>query len=130
MGSVLSLKSRTELWNAKLTCCVVLLSFFECPIEGQAHAVCHAASALHQAYVWFVACTVGRVDCLAFCVGGIIFGQVSTFVLCGGDAVIKEQVVTFAQPLKRPLDVLLPCYFALLAVIFWVKHDSPVVCFV
>ena len=53
---------------------------------------------------------MGQVDCLAFCVGGVVFDQVGTFVLCGGDAVIEEQVVTFAQSSKRPLDVLLPCY--------------------
>ncbi len=37
------------------------------------------------------------------------FGQVGTFVIRGGDAVIKKQVVTFLQLLKRPSDVLLPC---------------------
>ena len=94
------------------------VELFERPIEGRTHAVCCVASALHQAYVQFVARIRGQVDCLAFCVGGIIFCQVDTFVLCGGDAVIKEQVVTFAQPLKRLSDVLLPCYFALLAVFF------------
>jgi hypothetical protein len=54
-----------------------------------------------------------------FCVGGIVFGQVSMFVLCGGDAVIEEQIVIFAQSLKRPWDVLSPCYFALSAGSFW-----------
>ena len=71
---------------------------------------------------------MGRVDCLAFCIGVIVFGQVGTFVLCGGDAVIKEQeVVTSAQSSKCPLDVLLPCYFVLLVVFFWVEHDGSVV---
>ena len=106
------------------------VELFERPIEGRAHAVCHVASTLRQAYVWFVAGTMSQVDCLSFCVGGIIFGQVSMFVVCGGDTFIEEQVVTFTQPSKRPSDVLLPCYFALLVVFFWVKHDSSVVCFV
>ena len=61
---------------------------------------------------------MGQVNCLSFCIGGIVFGQVGTFILCGRDAVIKEQVVTFAQLSKRPSDVLLPCYVALLAVFF------------
>ena len=68
-------------------------------------------------------------NCLAFCVGGIIFGRVGTFVLCGGVAVIKEQVVTFAQLSKHPPDVLLQCYFVLLVVFFWVEHDGSVICF-
>ena len=89
------------------------VELFERPIEGRAHAG-----------------TMSQVDCLSFCVGGIIFGQVSMFVVCGGDTFIEEQVVTFTQPSKRPSDVLLPCYFALLVVFFWVKHDSSVVCFV
>ena len=55
-----------------------------------------------------------------FHVGGVIFGQAGTYVLCYGDAVIKEQFVTFAQLLKLLSDVLSPCYFALLVVFFWV----------
>ena len=52
------------------------------------------------------------------------------FVLCGGDAVLKEQVVTFVQSLKCPSDMLSPCYFALLAVFFWVNPDGSIVRFV
>ena len=44
--------------------------------------------------------------------------------------VIEEQVVTFVQLLKHPSDALLPCYFVLLAVFFWVEHDGSVVCLV
>ena len=105
------------------------VEIFEHPVEGRAHAVCHVASTLHQAYVWCVARIADQVNCFGFCVGGIIFGQAGMFVLCGGDAVIKEQVVTFAQPSTCLLDVLSPCYFALLAVIFWVEHNGSVVCF-
>ena len=98
------------------------VELFKHPIEGRAHALCHVVSVLRQAYL-------RRVDCLASRIGGIRFGQVGMFVLCGGDAVIKEKVVTYAQPPKHPSDVLLPCYFALLAVFFWVEHDGSVVCF-
>ena len=36
---------------------------------------------------------------LRFALVASFFGPFSTSVLCGGDAVIKEQVVTFAQSL-------------------------------
>ena len=55
------------------------VELFEHPIEGRAHAVCHVASTLCQAYVQFVA-------------HGIVFGQVGMFVLCGGDAVIEDRL--------------------------------------
>ena len=35
MGSVCSLKSRTELWDAKLTCCMVLLSFLSVLLKAK-----------------------------------------------------------------------------------------------
>ena len=53
---------------------------------------------------------MGRVDCLVFRVGGIVFGQVGTFILGNGDAVIKEQAFNFAQLSKRPLG---QCSFGL-----------------
>ena len=70
---------------------------FDHLIEGQAHAVCCVASTSRKAYAWFVLRTMGQVNCLAFCIGGVVFVQVGMFVLCCSDAVIKEQVVTFAQ---------------------------------
>ena len=69
------------------------VELFEHPIEGQAHAVCRVASVLHKDDAWFVLRDVGIVDCVAFCIGGVIFGQDSAFILCYSDAVIKEQVV-------------------------------------
>ena len=74
----------------------------DCPIEGGAHAVCCAVSVLSEDDAWFVLCNVGRVNCLAFCVVGVVFGQVGRFVLCDSDAVIKEQVVTLAQSSYQP----------------------------
>ncbi len=78
----------------------MLLGFdeiFDCSIEGRAHAVCQIASTLCKANAWFVSPTVGRVDCLVFCIVVVIFGQVGTFVLSYNDAVLEEQVVTLAQ---------------------------------
>ena len=64
-----------------------------------------------------------------FCIVDVVFGQVGTFVLCGSDAFIKEQVVKYAQLSLCPPEVLLPCYLALSAVFFWVEHDGSIVCF-
>ena len=60
------------------------VELFEHPIEGQAHAVCRVASTLCQAYVQFVACAVGQVDCLAFFVGGIVLAK----SVCSSSAVV------------------------------------------
>ena len=72
------------------------VELFDCPIESEAHAVCCVASALRKADAWFVLPNVGRADCLAFHIVGVVFGQAGTFVLCYSDAVMKEQVVTLA----------------------------------
>ena len=63
----------------------MLLGFVElcdCPIEGRALAVCCIVSMLGKANAWFVAPNVGRVNSLACCIVGVIFGQVGMFVLC------------------------------------------------
>jgi hypothetical protein len=78
----------------------MLLGFVELcdhPIEDGAHAVYQIASALRKTDAWFVLPNVGQVDCLAFRVAVVIFGQVGTFVFCYCDAVIKEQAVILAQ---------------------------------
>ncbi len=76
----------------------MLLGFvelFDCPIEGRAHAVYGIASELHKTDAWFV--LPNGVNCLAFCIAVVVFGQVGTFILCYCDAVIEEQVVILAQ---------------------------------
>ncbi len=111
----------------------MLLGFdelFDCPIEGRAHAVDQIVSALRKTNARFVSPNVGRVNCLAFCVAVIVFGQVGTFVLCYCDAVIEEQVIILVQLLYRLPYMLLPCYLVLLAVLLGVEHDGFVVCFV
>ncbi len=78
----------------------MLLGFvelFDHPIVGRAHAVNPIASALRKTNAWFVLPNVGQVNCLAFHVAVVIFGQAGMFVLCYCDAVIKEQVVILVQ---------------------------------
>ncbi len=78
----------------------MLLGFvelFDPSIEGGAHAVDQIASALCKTDARFVSPNMGQVDCLAFCIAVVIFGQVGMFVLCYCDAVIEEQVVILAQ---------------------------------
>ena len=55
------------------------VELFDCPIESEAHAVCCVASALRKADAWFVLPNVGRADCLAFHIVGVVFGQAGTF---------------------------------------------------
>ncbi len=43
-------------------------------------------------------CT-GRIDCHTLCIVDVVLGNGSAFVLGMGDAVVKEQTITFALPL-------------------------------
>ncbi len=52
---------------------------------------------------------------------GVVFGQAGPFVLCEGNAVVKEQVVTIAQLPECLLNVLLPGNLALPAVLPWIR---------
>ena len=71
---------------------------------------------------------MGSIDSHTFLVGCICFGQAGSFVLCKGDAVVKEQVVTIPQVPERLLNVLSPGYLALSAVFSWVRgYDGFVV---
>jgi hypothetical protein len=63
-----------------------------------------------------------------FFVAGVVFGQAGPFVLCKGNAVVEEQVVTFAQSPEHLLNVLLLGYLALPAVFSWIRgYDGFVV---
>jgi hypothetical protein len=78
----------------------MLLGFvelFDRLIEVGAHALDQIVSLLRKTNAWFVLPNVGRVNCLAFCIAVVIFGQVGTFVLFYCDAVIKEQVIILTQ---------------------------------
>jgi hypothetical protein len=39
---------------------------------------------------------MGGIDCHALCIVGVVLGDVCVFILGLGDAVVKEQTVTFA----------------------------------
>ncbi len=45
---------------------------------------------------WLVTLGMGGIDCYAFCIVGVVLGNGCAFILCLGDAVVKEQIVTFA----------------------------------
>ncbi len=54
-------------------------------------------------------------------IAGVVFGQAGPFVLCEGNAVVKEQVVTIAQLPEHLINVLLPGGFLLPAVFSWIR---------
>jgi hypothetical protein len=54
-------------------------------------------------------------------VAGVVLGQAGPFVLCKGNAVVEEQVVTITQSPERLLNVLLPGNFLLPAVFSWIR---------
>jgi hypothetical protein len=62
-------------------------------------------SALGELDSWLVALGMGGIDCHALCIVGVILGDGCSFILCFGDAVVKEQIVTFALCLFDVLDL-------------------------
>ncbi len=63
-----------------------------------------------------------------FFVAGVVFGQAGLFVLCKGNAVVKEEVITIAQASEHLLNVLFPGNFLLPAVFLWIRgYDGFVV---
>jgi hypothetical protein len=69
-----------------------------------------------------VPCLVWAVSIAAhFFVAGVVFGQAGSFVLCKGNAVVKEQVVAIAQSPERLLNVLLPGIFLLSVAFSWIR---------
>jgi hypothetical protein len=44
---------------------------------------------------WLVPWGVGEIDCYVLCIVGVILGNGYAFILGLGDAVVKEQIVTF-----------------------------------
>jgi hypothetical protein len=53
-------------------------------------------STLGEPDSWLVAFGVGRIDRYVFCIVGVVLGDGCAFILGLGDAVVKEQIVTFA----------------------------------
>jgi hypothetical protein len=63
-----------------------------------------------------------------FLIAGVIFGQAGSFVLCEGNAVVEEQVITIAQSPERLLNVFLPGDFSLPVAFPWIRgYDGFVV---
>ncbi len=90
---------------------LVLVDLFYCPIECGAQAVGGIAATLGNTNAWCATLGVGSVDCQTFLIAGVVFGQAGSFVLCEGNAVVEEQVITIAQLPERLLNVLLPGIF-------------------
>jgi hypothetical protein len=65
-------------------------------IESRTQAIGHILSALGKPDSWLVVLGIGRIDCYAFCIVGVVLGDGCAFILGLGDAVVKEQIVTFA----------------------------------
>ena len=75
---------------------LVLVDLFNCPVECGAQTVCGIASMLGKTNACCAMFVVGIVDCHTFPVAVVGFGQAGPFVLCEGNAVVEEQVVTIA----------------------------------
>ena len=99
---------------------LVLVDLFNCPVECGAQTVGGIAATLGKTNACCAAFGVGIVDSHTFLVAVGGFGQAGPFVLCEGDAVVKEQVVAIAQASERLLNVLSPGYLALPAVFSWI----------
>ncbi len=107
---------------------LVLVDLFNCPVECRAQTVGCTAATLGKTNACCAMLDVGSVDCHAFLVAVVGFGQAGPFVLCEGNAVVEEQVVAIAQSPERLLNVLLPGYLALPAVFSWIRgYDGFVV---
>ncbi len=74
----------------------VLVKLFDGLIERGTQAVGRILFALGKPNSWLVALCMGRIDCHALCIVGVILGDGCAFILGLGDAVVKEQIVTFA----------------------------------
>ncbi len=78
---------------------LVLVDLFKCPVECGAQTVGSIAATLGKTNVCIALFGVGIVDSHTFLVAVVGFGKAGPFVLCKGNAVVKEQVAAFAQAL-------------------------------
>ncbi len=74
----------------------VLVKLFDGSIECRTQAVGRILSMLGELYSWLVALCMGEINHHALCIVGVILGNGCAFILGLGDAVVKEQIVTFA----------------------------------
>ena len=75
---------------------LVLVDLFNRLVECRAQNVGGITSTLGKTNACCAAFVVGIVDCHAFSVAVVSFDQAGPFVLCEGNAVVEEQVVTIA----------------------------------
>ncbi len=75
---------------------LVLVDLLNRPVECRAQTVGGITSALGKTNACCAAFVVGIIDYLTFPVAVVSFGQAGLFVLCEGNAVVEEQVVTIA----------------------------------
>jgi hypothetical protein len=73
---------------------LVLVDLFNRPVECRAQTVGGITSTLGKTNACCAAFVVGIVDCHTFPVAVVGFGQAGPFVLCKGNTVVEEQVVT------------------------------------
>ncbi len=107
---------------------LVLVDLFNCLVECRAQTVGRIAATLGKTNAFCATLSVGSVDCHTFLVAVVGFGQAGLFVLCKGNAVVKEEVVAIAQSPEHLLNVLLPGYLALPAMFLWIMgYDGFVV---
>jgi len=76
---------------------LVLVDLFNRPVECGAQTVGGISATLGKTNACCTAFGLGIVNSHTFPVAIIGFGQAGPFVLCEGNAVIKEQVVAIAQ---------------------------------
>ncbi len=74
----------------------VLDKLFYGLIEHRTQAVGHILAALGKPDGWLVALCMGRIDCHAFCIVGVVLGNGCAIILGLGNTVVKEQIVTVA----------------------------------
>ncbi len=74
----------------------VLVQLFDGLIECRTQAIGRISSALGKPDSWLVTLGMDGIDCYAFCIVGVVLGNGCAFILGLGDAVVKEQIVTFA----------------------------------
>jgi hypothetical protein len=107
---------------------LVLVDLFNRLVECRAQTVSHIVATLGKTNACCAMLGVGSVDCHTFLVAVVGYGQSGWFVLCEGNAVVKEQVDAIAQLPECLLNVLSPGYLALPAVFLWIRgYDGFVV---
>jgi hypothetical protein len=74
----------------------VLVKLFDGSIEHGTQVVGRILFALVEPDSWLVALCIGKIDCRALCIVGVVYGNDCAFILGLSDAVVKEQIVTLA----------------------------------